>query len=222
MTPTRPPESAPAPQAAGFWQRELAWLLDAALLGVGVHLLLALWSALPLPWPAALERDALRALLERALVLLLDPLAAPLALHALLRALLAVLGWMTVLATVAYALLAMPYFVLQEAGPYRASLGKRALGLVVADRRGGALGPGRASARHLAATLSWISLNLGHALAAWSPSRQALHDRLSGTRVLARSPRLPGWGRALVGVQIVLLLLPPLLVLLLLAAGALT
>lgn len=221
MTPTRPPEPGPAQQAAGFWQREVAWLLDAALLGVGVHLLLALWSALPLPWPAALERDALRALLERALVLLLDPLAVPEALHALLRALLAVLGWMTVLATAGYALLAFPYFVLQDAGPHRASLGKRALGLVVANHRGQAPGLGRASARHLAATLSWATLNLGHALAAWTPSRQALHDRISRTRVLARSPQLPGWARALVGVQIALLLLPPVLVLLLIAAVAL-
>ena len=202
---------------AGFWQREVAWLLDAALLGVGAHLLLALWAALPLPWPAALEPGALRALLERSLAVALDPLATPEAAQALLWPLLAVLGWMGLLAGLAYALLALPYFVLQEAGPRRASLGKRALGLLVADAEGRAPGLARATARHLAAALSWATLNLGHALAAWTPSRRALHDRLSGTRVLAREAALPPWARLLVGLQLALLLAPPLLLLALLA-----
>jgi len=202
---------------AGFWQREIAWLLDALLLTVGVHLVLALWALLPLPWPRALAPERLQALLSRGLGLALEPLATPEAAQALLWELLAALGWMGLVAGAAYALLAFPYFVLQEAGPRRATPGKRALGLLVADRAGAPLTTARASTRHLAAALSWATLNLGHALAAWTPSRRALHDRLSGTRVLARAPALPPWARLLVGLQLALLLAPPLLLLAVLA-----
>lgn len=217
MTPTSRPE----PPPAGFWQRELAWLLDAALLGAGAHVVLALWAALSLPLPAVLEGEALRALLARALALAADPWAMPEAVWPLLAELLRALLAMTAVATAAYALLAAPYFVLQEAGRHRATPGKRALGLQVLDSSGRPCSAARAGSRHLAATLSWLSLNLGHALAAWTPSKRALHDRLSGTRVIAATPALPGWGRVLVAVQVAVLLGLPLLALLLVLAATL-
>lgn len=219
MTSTRPPDPAP-PRAAGFWQRELAWLIDATLLGVASQVLLLVWMALPLPWPVALEAAALRALLEQALVLVTDPLAPPAALAAMLHALLRVLGWTTALATLAYALLALPYFVLMESGPMRASIGKQVLGLVAGDPGGRPLGRGRAIARHLASALSWATLNLGHALAAWTPTRRALHDRLTGTGVFAEAA-LPRWAWWLVGLQVAALLAPLVLALALLLVALL-
>jgi len=43
--------------------------------------------------------------------------------------------------------------------------------------------------REAASLLSWLTLNLGHALALAAPRRQALHDRIAGTRILLRQPR---------------------------------
>lgn len=94
------------------------------------------------------------------------------------------------------ALLALAWFALFEASPWQATPGKRLLGLRVVDASGARIGPARAAARHLAGALSWLTLNLGHLLALAPPARQALHDRIAGTRVLqdaAADARLPTW-----------------------------
>ncbi|MCR6495019.1 hypothetical protein LJB71_01325 [Thermomonas sp. S9] len=72
----------------------------------------------------------------------------------------------------------------------------------MADAAGARASAGRVLLRHLAAGLSWASLNLGHALIAFPP-HLALHDRMSGTRVLARGgdPRLPAWARTWLWLQ---------------------
>jgi hypothetical protein len=91
----------------------------------------------------------------------------------------------------------LPWAVLFEQSRWQATPGKRALGLRVTDTQGRRLLAGHALQRHLAAGLSWLTLNLGHALAA-VPPHLALHDRISGTRVVSSTPsaRLPGWARA--------------------------
>jgi hypothetical protein len=96
-----------------------------------------------------------------------------------------------------YALLACVWTVGFEASSWQATPGKRALGLSVVDRDGRRLRSGGALLRFLAAGLSWLSLNIGHALAAFPPYL-ALHDHASGTRVLAarEGTRLPAWAWA--------------------------
>ena len=69
------------------------------------------------------------------------------------------------------------------------------------------LSPMLALKRHLAGTLSWLTLNIGHLFAARAPMHQALHDRIAHTQVLWREDalrRLPAWGRVLL-VLVVLL-----------------
>jgi hypothetical protein len=63
----------------------------------------------------------------------------------------------------------------------------------------------RAAPRHAAAALSWLTLNLGHALAALPPQKRALHDYIAGARVACsdRDPRLPGWASAWIALQLV-------------------
>ena len=60
-----------------------------------------------------------------------------------------------------------------------------------------AVAAGGALLRFLAAGLSWLTLNIGHALVAFKP-HLALHDHASGTRVLAAHdrPPMPAWARA--------------------------
>lgn len=193
--------------AAGFWRRCAAWSLDAAMLALPIALL---------GWPhlrdgaATVARDH-RALLDAAGRSLADAvqagtdpqalaaqwLADP-ALHAATDALqhaLWTLAWPPLLA---FALLGAAWHAWFEASPRQATPGQRALGLRVVDAAGARVTPLRALARHAAGALSWLTLNLGHALALVPPERRALHDFVAGTRVVqgAGDATLPMWARA--------------------------
>ena len=104
-----------------------------------------------------------------------------------------------------YALLALPWSILFEQSSWQATPGKRALGLRVADEQGRRLKAGHALLRYLACGLSWLSLNIGHAMAALPPRHLALHDRLSDTRVLRRPgpARLPAWAKGWIALQMI-------------------
>ncbi len=103
-------------------------------------------------------------------------------------------------------LLALAWFALSEASPWQATPGKRLLGLRVVDAGGARIGLVRATGRHLAGTLSWITLNIGHLMALLPPQRQALHDRIAGTHVVQENAdaRLPAWASAWLVLQVVL------------------
>lgn len=76
-----------------------------------------------------------------------------------------------------------------ESGRRGATLGKRALGLCVCDRRGEPVGFGRASLRCLARLLTLATAMLGWFLILLTPQRQALHDLVAGTLVVADRTR---------------------------------
>jgi uncharacterized RDD family membrane protein YckC len=197
---------APAPTdrpLAGILPRSVAWSLDATCLLPMVALLGSARMADALD-QARVAMDALAVamprLLEQAIgsttdvmtlarLWLADPAlaAASAALHSALWSLL-----LTPL--LLYALLACAWSVGFEASAWQATPGKRALGLTVVDRDGRRLRSGGALLRFLAAGLSWLTLNIGHALAGFPPYL-ALHDHASGTRVLAArdSARMPAW-----------------------------
>jgi hypothetical protein len=103
-------------------------------------------------------------------------------------------------------LLALGWFAAFEASAWQATPGKRALGLRVVDTDSRRIGLPRAAVRHLAGALSWITLNIGHLLALVPPRRQALHDRVAGTRVTedpGTGERLPAWAIAWIALQVV-------------------
>lgn len=199
---------------AGFWRRYLAYSLDWLLLAPMLFLLLAppmaeAWAALrslhgllqewllarllagpgALPSPMALAQAALR---DAPLLASVDATLARLSLAVTTAGL---LGAGT----------AAIYFIGFEASAWQATPGKRLLGLRVLDLHGQRLGWRRASLRFLAGGLSWLSLNLGHALAGWRADGRALHDLVAGTCVVARTPA-PRWARWLLYAQLVLLL----------------
>lgn len=192
----------------GFWQRSVAWSLDAALIAP---------LALALAWPfVSAPVHALRsqtmALLQTTSRAMADAIIDPVPLPQLAAALLhnpalheASLGLQSTLWSVAwplvlaFALLSGGYHVACESSRRQATPGQRLLGLRVIARTGHALTPGRALARHLAASLSWVTLNIGHLMAAMEPHHLALHDRISATRMVATTgdtdDGLPTWAR---------------------------
>jgi uncharacterized RDD family membrane protein YckC len=73
-----------------------------------------------------------------------------------------------------------------ESSTIQATLGKRALGLIVTDELGQRVSFGRASARHFGKVLS-SPLALGFLMAAFTEHRQALHDLISRCAVVRKS-----------------------------------
>ena len=199
---------------AGFWARYAAWSLDAACLLP----LVALLGASKLGYAFAGAREAVHAMatelprllgdalgslqppVDMARQLLADP-----ALASAVAQLEASLGTILLTPLLLYALLALPWAVLFEQSQWQATPGMRALGLVATDAQGRRLKAGHALQRHLAAGLSWLTLNIGHVLVLLPP-HLALHDRISDTRVLRRVPseRLSGWAKAWLAAQALL------------------
>lgn len=212
---SKPTASAPAAAAppAGFWPRYAAWSLDAALvaaltsvLGAGAWRGLAAEAArayadLNARMAEAMSSSALDGLDFGGFAgsLGADPQvhAAAAALASALTAL--VLGWL-----LAYAALGLAYEVGFVAyASWRATPGKRALGLHVAARDGGELGAARAALRYLAGTLSWLTFNIGHMMAAAKPDYLALHDRIAGASVRrSGAAAMPLWGWLWLALQI--------------------
>lgn len=198
---------APAEHApAGILPRSVAWSLDAACLlplvlllgseriGDALEQARLAWDAMAAAMPRLLEQAIGNAPdpMTLARIWLADP-----ALAAASASLQSALSDLLLTPLLLYALLACLWTVGFEASAWQATPGKRALGLTVADRDGRRLRSGGALLRFLAAGLSWLTLNIGHALVAFPP-HLALHDHLSGTRVLAARdrPRMPPWAWA--------------------------
>ncbi|MCD9033886.1 RDD family protein [Luteimonas sp. Y-2-2-4F] len=182
-------------------RRYAAWSLDAAL--VALPLLVALHGSLRPRWRAlgpALEglTDAvLRAMLQTMPGL---PSPAALAADPAVAAFASALGAALLPATAVFACALGAWGAGFEA--WRgATPGKRALGLRVADAQGGRLAGWRHPLRQVAGLASWLTLNLGHLLAAVPPRRQALHDRIAGARVEGGGGPLPGWARGWLWLQ---------------------
>lgn len=181
----------PAAVPAGFWRRTVAYAIDWLLLS-----LLLSWLVLPMladAWAAIVElHGALQDWLVDKLLsgtalpspmdLMHSVLADP-ALRELVNSATARLTLGLLQASGLCLGAAALYFIGFEASRWQATPGKRLLGLRVRDTEGKPLGLGQSAARFLAGSVSWLSLNLGHALAGWRRDGRALHDLIAGTRV---------------------------------------
>jgi uncharacterized RDD family membrane protein YckC len=193
---------APGLAPGGFWRRYAAWSLDWLLLGA-----LLLPFLLPLLASAWQQAEALVQVLqdfvyERVVgaggvpspVAMSQQLLADPALAATVESgSAAIASSLTVLALFLLGVSAI-YFVGFEASPWQATPGKRAARLRVRATDGGEAGFARALLRHFAGAISWLLLNLGHAIAGWRRDRRALHDLIAGTQVLAQGA-MPRWAR---------------------------
>ncbi len=198
---------------ASFWQRYLAWSLDWLILSPLLLLLVlpAFSQALAAggAWLAGLQDWMIdRVLRGQEASSPLDMLRALMADPVQHQAATAQVARMTAAVTKAISLtglLAGLYFIGFEASAWRATPGKRWLGLEVEDLQGKPPGLARAALRFFAGILSWITLNLGHAMVAFRADGRALHDLIAGTRVAAGGP-LPAWARSLLWAQLLALL----------------
>lgn len=78
------------------------------------------------------------------------------------------------------------YWTLMESSVWQATVGKRAMGLVVTDVHGHRLGMGRAFLRFLGRVLCGMTLGTGYLLVLITSRRQGLHDLLARTLVVRR------------------------------------
>ncbi len=76
------------------------------------------------------------------------------------------------------------YYSLLESSRWQATLGKRLVGLIVADENGKRLTFARANLRYLCKWLSFFIVFLGFAVALFTRKQQALHDLIARTRVI--------------------------------------
>lgn len=199
--------------AAGFWPRAIAWMIDASVLSLPVVAMVLLQDggridALATQWRGlgTLMGELMMTSTERGespLVMLQSWLSANGALRTGISAF-AMNFYAALWPSLAlFVILGLFYWPLQEAGRRHAKLGKRALGLSAVPADGGQLDLLQALTRHIAGSLSWLTLNIGHMLAANRPRHQALHDRIAKTQVLWRqdAPRhVPVWGWLLLAV----------------------
>jgi TonB family protein len=78
------------------------------------------------------------------------------------------------------------YYAGMESSPMQATLGKRALGIKVADDAGRRIHFKQALIRWVSAFLSYLTLYIGFAMAAFTERKRALHDFVAGTVVVDR------------------------------------
>lgn len=78
------------------------------------------------------------------------------------------------------------YYAKSESGLGRATLGKRALGIVVTDLKGGQISFKTAVGRYFGKIVSAIPLLAGFFMAAFTDKKQALHDQMAKTLVVFR------------------------------------
>jgi uncharacterized RDD family membrane protein YckC len=79
------------------------------------------------------------------------------------------------------------YFILFEASPWQATLGKRALDLIVTNMDGSRPSFAKTAGRNLGRLLSLVILGMGCVMAAFTEKKQAMHDLLAGCLVMRRS-----------------------------------
>lgn len=79
------------------------------------------------------------------------------------------------------------YHALMECSEWQATIGKKAMGLVVTDTTGRRVSFGRATGRHFGKIVTnMVPLMIGYIMAGFTEKKQALHDMISGCLILRR------------------------------------
>ncbi len=90
-------------------------------------------------------------------------------------------GWISWVITF---FIGLAYYAFQESSIHQATLGKRALGIVVTDMEGKRITLGRAAGRELAKYISALTLGIGFLIIGFTEKKQGLHDLIAGCLVI--------------------------------------
>jgi uncharacterized RDD family membrane protein YckC len=157
----------PHVEYAGFWARFLAFLIDGVVMSFGVVLVV-----IPL-----IFLTGLGALLSR--------------IHPDEEwndaGVFVILVVLFLFATVSLAVTWL-YHAWMESSEWQATVGKKALGLVVTDLAGQRVSFGRATGRHFSKIITnMVPALVGYIMAGFTAKKQALHDMIAGCLVLRRN-----------------------------------
>lgn len=75
------------------------------------------------------------------------------------------------------------YSAVLESSEWQATVGKKAMSLVVTDSAGQRIGFGRATGRYFSKFISVLILGIGFLMVGWTRRKQGLHDMMAGTLV---------------------------------------
>lgn len=160
-------------QYVGFWMRALAMVIDIILM----NLLAMLLSALMMPVAGIrLSDEQMQAHLDRlqAGATHIDPFT--------MQQLLIYAGVLSLVSLVAVIVIDVVF----PATKMMASPGKFLLGMAITDLNGQRMSVGRAIGRHAAKFVSLLPLGAGFVMAGFTHKKQALHDMMVQTVVVAR------------------------------------
>jgi uncharacterized RDD family membrane protein YckC len=153
---------------AGFWQRLLAIIIDAIIIGVAQSFLIVpLLAAVGLGFAGGADNMDFS-----------DPEQAA----GMIASIGALIGGYWILAMCIQIL----YFTFMESSKYQATIGKIALGLIVTDLNGGKLDFSKAFIRNLCKIISNVTMLIGYIMAGFTEKKQALHDMIASTLVLKK------------------------------------
>jgi len=156
----------PRVEYAGFWMRLLAFMIDSVVMGIGFVLVL-----IPLIFLTGLGSFLSRFHPDQEL----DD-----------AGIFFIIGAVFLVATLSLVLTWL-YHALMESSEWQATVGKRALGLVVTDMAGRRVSFGRSTGRHFGKIITnMIPALIGYIMAGFTEKKQALHDMMAGCLVLRR------------------------------------
>jgi len=128
---------------------------------------------------------------KRFVALVVDTIVFLIVIYAFLMAMLAVIAvtgtgevLLNLLIRLAAFILGWLYFAGFESSTWRATPGKRLLGIVVVDLEGRRISFARATGRHFAKYLSQLILFIGFIMAGFTERKQGLHDMIAGCLVV--------------------------------------
>jgi len=157
----------PSVEYGGFWLRFLAYLIDGAVIALGVFVV-----AIPLIFLTSLGTYLSQIHPEEEVG---D------------AGFWVIMGVVFVFATVSLAVTWL-YHAWMESSEWQATLGKKALGLVVTDMAGRRVSFGRATGRHFGKIVTnMLPIFIGYIMAGFTERKQALHDMIAGCLILRRN-----------------------------------
>lgn len=91
-------------------------------------------------------------------------------------------------------IIGIAYFAGMESSNWQATVGKKAMGLIVTDTDGNKITFLRALGRYFAKILSGLILFIGYIMIAFTERKQGLHDMIASTLVMKGEPGMAGGG----------------------------